>query len=133
MQRNLRPPVLTSMKCIGLRHFGHGGGGGFLGIGGSPGQAGAQHSQSPITAEAGAVMTDGMPGIGRCRSKTEQNWPAIISHPGHGRIMAREAPPAVIPSEHSTRLIALGYMADVAGRLRMTTPRIRIAAGPIAS
>ena len=33
MQRNLRPPVLTSMKRIGLLHFGHGGGAGFLGIG----------------------------------------------------------------------------------------------------
>ena len=38
--------------------------------------------------------------------------------------------PAVIPAEHSARLIALGYMADIAGRLRMTTPgRLRIAAG----
>jgi hypothetical protein len=35
-----------------------------------------------------------------------------------------------IPAEHSARLIALGYMVDLAGRLRMTTPgRIRIAAG----
>jgi hypothetical protein len=39
-------------------------------------------------------------------------------------------PPAVIPAEHSARLIALGYMADLAGRLRMTGPgRRRIAAG----
>lgn len=39
-------------------------------------------------------------------------------------------PPAVIPAEHSARLIALGYMADLDGRLRMTTPgRSRIAAG----
>jgi hypothetical protein len=39
-------------------------------------------------------------------------------------------PPTVIPPEHSDRLIALGYMADIAGRLRMTTPgRIRLAAG----
>jgi hypothetical protein len=39
-------------------------------------------------------------------------------------------PPAVIPAEHSARLVALGYMADLDGRLRMTTPgRIRIAAG----
>ena len=38
-------------------------------------------------------------------------------------------PPAVIPTEHSARLIALGYMANIAGRLRMTTPgRVRIAA-----
>jgi hypothetical protein len=41
-------------------------------------------------------------------------------------------PPALVPAEHSARLIALGYMTDLAGRLRMTTPgRIRIAAGPI--
>jgi hypothetical protein len=36
----------------------------------------------------------------------------------------------VIPSEHSARLIAMGYMVDLAGRLRMTTPgRVRIYAG----
>jgi hypothetical protein len=41
-------------------------------------------------------------------------------------------PPAMIPAEHSDRLIAFGYMADIAGRFRMTTPgRIRIAAGPM--
>ena len=76
-----------------------------------------------------------------------------ISELGHGRMIAKvltpeefvslllvgytpatNGPPAVIPPEHSTRLIALGYMADIAGRLRMTTPgRIRIAAGPIAN
>ena len=39
-------------------------------------------------------------------------------------------PPALVPKEHSSRLIALGYMSDFAGRLRMTTPgRHRIAAG----
>jgi len=38
-------------------------------------------------------------------------------------------PPAVIPAAHSARLIALGYMVDLEGRLRMTTPgRQRIAA-----
>jgi hypothetical protein len=41
-------------------------------------------------------------------------------------------PPAVIPADHSAKLIALGYMADLAGKLRMTTPgRVRIAAGLI--
>jgi hypothetical protein len=30
-------------------------------------------------------------------------------------------PPAVIPAEHSARLIGLGYIVDLAGRLRMTT------------
>ena len=38
--------------------------------------------------------------------------------------------PAIIPAEHSARLIGLGYMVDLAGRLRMTTPgRRRTAAG----
>jgi hypothetical protein len=41
-------------------------------------------------------------------------------------------PPALVPTEHSARLIALGYMSDFAGRLRMTKPgRHRIAAGAI--
>lgn len=40
------------------------------------------------------------------------------------------SPAPVVPPEHSARLITLGYMADIAGRLRMTTPgRIRMAAG----
>ncbi len=39
-------------------------------------------------------------------------------------------PPAVIPAEHGARLIELGYMADLAGRLRMTAPgRQRLEAG----
>jgi hypothetical protein len=37
-----------------------------------------------------------------------------------GYTPATNRPPAVIPPEHSTRLIALGNMADIAGRLRMT-------------
>jgi hypothetical protein len=41
--------------------------------------------------------------------------------------------PAVIPADHSARLIALGYLADIAGRLRMTTPgRYRVYAGQLA-
>jgi hypothetical protein len=44
-----------------------------------------------------------------------------------GNTCAVLEPPATIPVEHSARLIALGYMADVADRLRMTTPgRTRI-------
>jgi hypothetical protein len=47
-----------------------------------------------------------------------------------GNTPAVNCPPEVIPAEHSARLIALGYMVDLAGRLRMTTPgRIRIYAG----
>jgi hypothetical protein len=39
-------------------------------------------------------------------------------------------PAPAIPAEHSARLVELGYMANMAGRLRMTTPgRVRIAAG----
>jgi hypothetical protein len=42
-------------------------------------------------------------------------------------------PAPVILASHSARLIALGYMVDLAGRLRMTTPgRIRIYAGQLA-
>ena len=40
-------------------------------------------------------------------------------------------PPATIPVKHSAKLIALGYMLYLKGRLRMTTPgRQRIAVGP---
>jgi hypothetical protein len=47
-----------------------------------------------------------------------------------GNTSAVADPPAIIPTEHSAKLIALGYMADLTGRLRMTTPgRQRIAAG----
>jgi hypothetical protein len=38
-----------------------------------------------------------------------------------GNTSAVLEPPAVIPANHSARLIALGYMADLEGRLRMTT------------
>lgn len=41
--------------------------------------------------------------------------------------------PAILAA-HSARLIALGYMVDLEGRLRMTTPgRIRIYAGQLAN
>ena len=47
-----------------------------------------------------------------------------------GKTPSTNGPPAVIPPEHGARLIALGYTADIHGRLRMTTPgRIRLAAG----
>jgi hypothetical protein len=47
-----------------------------------------------------------------------------------GNTSAVNEPPAAIPAEHSARLIGLGYMVDLQGRLRMTTPgRQRIAAG----
>jgi hypothetical protein len=47
-----------------------------------------------------------------------------------GNTSAVNDPPANIPFEHEVRLIMRGYMADLSGRLRMTTPvRSRIAAG----
>ena len=87
--------------------------------------------------------------------QTEQNRPFAIAETGHVPFMvsgakmlspdeftsllavgnAREnfAAP-MVPAEHSARLIALGYMVDLAGRLRMTTPgRIRIYAGQLAN
>jgi hypothetical protein len=43
------------------------------------------------------------------------------------------SPPAVIPKVHSARLIAMGYMVELSGRLRMTTPgRMRIYAAQLA-
>jgi hypothetical protein len=44
-----------------------------------------------------------------------------------GNTCAVLKPPAVIPAEHGLRLIELGYMVYLAGRLRMTaTGRYRI-------
>ena len=49
------------------------------------------------------------------------------------RSSVRSSAPA-IPAEHSARLIALGYMVHLEGRLRMTTiGRVRIYAGQLAS
>ena len=43
-------------------------------------------------------------------------------------------PSPLIPTAHADRLIALGYMVHLVGRLRMTTPgRVRIYAGQLAS
>ena len=51
-----------------------------------------------------------------------------------GNTSAVTSPPAVIPADHRAKLIAMGYMVDLAGRLRMTTPgRIRIYAGQLAN
>jgi hypothetical protein len=47
-----------------------------------------------------------------------------------GNTSAVVDPLAIIPGAHGAKLIALGYMVDLAGRLRMTTPgRMRMAAG----
>ena len=43
------------------------------------------------------------------------------------------SPPAVIPANHRAKLVGLGYMVHLAGRLRMTSPgRARIAAATCA-
>jgi hypothetical protein len=39
-----------------------------------------------------------------------------------GNTSAVTDPPAIIPAAHSAMLIGLGYVVDLAGRLRMTTP-----------
>jgi hypothetical protein len=75
-----------------------------------------------------------MPKIGILRvmaskpaSLTREEFASLLTV---GNTCAVREPPAVIPAEHSARLIALGYLADLHGRLRMTTPgRRRIAAG----
>jgi hypothetical protein len=47
-----------------------------------------------------------------------------------GNTCAVREPPPIIPAGHSARLMELGYIADLAGRLRMTTSgRSRMAAG----
>jgi hypothetical protein len=44
-----------------------------------------------------------------------------------GNTCAVLEPPAVIPASHRARLVGLGYMVHLSGRLRMTTPgRLRI-------
>jgi len=50
-----------------------------------------------------------------------------------GDLSAFRDAPAVIQAEHRTRLVALGYLVDLDGRLRMTTPgRYRIYTGQLA-
>ena len=87
------------------------------------------------------------------RVTSEQNRPCRIAKAVHGHVMMSEttmltveefgslltvgnarvnSAAPTIPAEHSARLIALGYMVDLEGRLRMTTPgRIRIYAGQL--
>jgi hypothetical protein len=61
---------------------------------------------------------------------TDEEFASLLTvgnAPVHG------SPPA-IPDAHSARLTAVGYMVDLQGRLRMTTPgRYRIYAGQLAS
>lgn len=39
-----------------------------------------------------------------------------------GHLPVVNTPPPEIPAEHRARLIALGYIVDLLGRLRMTSP-----------
>jgi hypothetical protein len=70
-----------------------------------------------------------MPMVSEAKTLSREEFASLLTvgnTPVHG-----SAP--VIPAAHSARLIALGYMTDIAGRLRMTTPgRFRISAGRIA-
>jgi hypothetical protein len=119
--------------CVLLRQFGHYGFGGdqqcrnrgcVLDRGAGPGRLNVPKQRQPLFVDL---------------SKIDR---APFAQPGHTRIMAAKSEmltreefaslfavgntsaivdPPVIPAEHSTRLIALGYMVDLAGRLRMTT------------
>jgi hypothetical protein len=65
-------------------------------------------------------------GYGKSASLTREEFESLFTV---GNTSVHE-PPAAIPIEHSARLIGLGYVADLHGRLRMTTPGRRwIAAG----
>jgi hypothetical protein len=61
---------------------------------------------------------------------TEEEFASLLSV---GNVPVN-GPAPIIPAAHAERLIALGYMVHLAGRLRMTTPgRIRIYAGQLVS
>ena len=63
---------------------------------------------------------------GWSQSLTSEEFASLITV---GNTLVNSAAP-VIPAAHSARLIALGYMVEHAGRLRMTTAgRVRIYAG----
>jgi hypothetical protein len=65
--------------------------------------------------------------VSKSKMLTREEFASLLTV---GNTCAVLDPPAVIPAAHSARLIALGYMAELSGRLRMTTPgRSRIAAG----
>jgi hypothetical protein len=64
--------------------------------------------------------------VSKSKKLTREEFASLLTV---GDTCAVLEPPAVIPSDHRARLIALGYMADLSGRLRMTTSgRRRIAA-----
>jgi hypothetical protein len=63
----------------------------------------------------------------KSKTLTSEEFASLLTM---GNTSAVLEPPAAIPAEHSAKLIALGYMAHLDGRLRVTTlGRIRIAAG----
>jgi hypothetical protein len=65
--------------------------------------------------------------VAKAKMLTREEFASLLTV---GNTSAMLDPPAVISADHSAKLIALGYMADLEGRLRMTTPgRVRIAAG----
>ena len=63
--------------------------------------------------------------VSKSKKLTREEFASLLTV---GNTCAVLEPPAVIPTEHSARLIALDYMVHLSGRLRMTTPgRHRIA------
>jgi hypothetical protein len=69
--------------------------------------------------------------VSKAKMLTPEEFSSLLTV---GNTSAVTSPPAVIPAEHSTRLIALGYMVEIDGRLRMTTQgRVRIYAGQLAN
>jgi hypothetical protein len=74
MQRNLRPPVLTSIKCIGLPHLEHVGGGGFLGINAPLGLGGSAKLSVTDDYQNEAAMIDCAPFFGRLRRNSSATY-----------------------------------------------------------
>jgi hypothetical protein len=69
--------------------------------------------------------------VAKAKILTHEEFASLLTV---GKTSAVMDPPAVIPADHSAKLIALYYMANLDGRLRMTTTgRIRIAAGLVAN
>jgi hypothetical protein len=65
--------------------------------------------------------------VSKSRWLTREEFASLLTV---GDTCAVRDPPAIIPIKHSAKLIALGYMVDLLGRLRMTSSgRRRIAAG----
>jgi hypothetical protein len=77
IHRNLRPPVLTITKCIGLPHFGQIGRGEFLGIGAhAESRARVFCSQSSVAGQADDKAT--LPNY--CDGRIKKEWDYVLLH-----------------------------------------------------